>query len=53
MFGGVGADQGNAVMQTLDGGYMVAGATNSFGAGGLDAYLIKTDAGGNLLWTKL
>ncbi|MBK7569466.1 MAG: T9SS type A sorting domain-containing protein [Chitinophagales bacterium] len=52
MFGGVGADQGNAVMQTLDGGYMVAGATNSFGAGGLDAYLIKTDAGGNLLWTK-
>jgi hypothetical protein len=50
-FGGSGYDIGNSVHQTSDGGYIIAGQTYSFGAGG-DVYLIKTDANGNTLFTK-
>lgn len=46
--GGTGNDYGFSVTQTLDGGYVIAGATNSKGAGGYDAYLIKTNASGNV-----
>jgi hypothetical protein len=50
-YGGTGGDVGYSVQQTLDGGYIVAGATGSFGADG-DVYLIKTDAQGDTLWTR-
>jgi len=39
-------------MQTSDGGYMILGYTYSFGAGGMEACLIKTDANGGLAWSK-
>jgi hypothetical protein len=51
-FGGSNYDFANSVRQTTDGGYIITGATNSYGAGGWDVYLIKTDANGIAIWTK-
>ncbi len=51
-YGGTNDDYGWSVQQTSDGGYIVSGWTESFGAGNSDAYLIKTDASGNSQWTK-
>ncbi|MBA3681472.1 MAG: T9SS type A sorting domain-containing protein [Bacteroidetes bacterium] len=51
-FGGFGNDVGRSVIQLPDSGYVIAGFTNSFGAGGYDAYIVKTDKNGNLIWQK-
>jgi hypothetical protein len=51
-YGGVDEDGGRSVQQTVDGGYIVAGYTLSYGAGSYDFYLIKTNSIGDTLWTK-
>ena len=33
-------------------GFVLVGRTNSFGAGGDDAYVLKLDGGGNVIWAK-
>jgi len=45
--GGPKDDWGTSLIQTADGGYAIAGLTQSFGAGGLDVYVVKLDKNGN------
>jgi len=60
-FGGSGTDSAQSVIQTSDGGYMVAGFSRSGNGlvhdhyGNLynnDAWLIKLDGNGNIIWKK-
>jgi len=51
-YGGSGHEWGNSVVQTADSGYVVAGYTESFGSGGWDVYLVKTDVNGDTQWTR-
>ena len=47
-YGQTGIETLNSVQQTLDGGYVMAGYTNSIGAGDFDMLLLKTDAFGEV-----
>jgi hypothetical protein len=51
-FGGAGMDRGFSVQQAPDSGYIIAGSTQSYGAGGVDVWLVRTDANGNMVWDK-
>jgi len=51
-YGGTGDESAQALVQTSDGGYALAGVTGSFGAGESDFWLVKTDANGNEEWNK-
>jgi predicted secreted protein len=51
-FGGPSDDEGMAVVETSDGGFIIAGRTDSYGVGGYDGWLIKADSEGNELWKK-
>ncbi|MCZ2267437.1 MAG: T9SS type A sorting domain-containing protein [Ignavibacteriales bacterium] len=52
VFGGDSTDYGSYVLETPDSGYLLIGTTYSYGAGGSDVWLIKTDKNGNTVWTK-
>ena len=51
-YGGSHLDQARAVEQTSDGGYIVAGWSESFGAGGTDILVLKLDSEGQLEWQR-
>jgi hypothetical protein len=51
-FGGMGGEVAYSVQQTSDGGYILVGVTNSYGAGNEDIWLVKTDRQGYLLWNR-
>lgn len=51
-YGGDNDDVAMSVQATADGGYIMAGWTNSYGIGGTDFYVVKTDGSGEVLWTN-
>jgi hypothetical protein len=51
-YGGTGNDYAMHVVQSGDGGYALLGYTNSSGAGNNDAWIVRTDSNGNVLWNK-
>ena len=52
-FGGSDNDGAWFIQQTIDGGYIVAGYTKSYGSGWYNAYLLKLDGAGNKVWEKV
>ena len=50
-YGGVFNDYGNSVFQTDDGGYVIIGSTESYGAGSSDYWILQTNASGDSLWS--
>ena len=51
-YGGSADDCANSVLATADGGFVFAGSTRSFGAGGEDVWLVRTNAKGDTVWTR-
>jgi hypothetical protein len=52
VFGGTTYECAYDIRQTSDGGYIAAGYTNSFGAGGYDCWLVKVDSTGDRQWSR-
>ncbi|MGB7054715.1 MAG: T9SS type A sorting domain-containing protein [bacterium] len=52
VYGGPENDYGLAVRQTTDNGYIITGSTQCYGSG-RDVWLLKTDADGDTLWTRI
>jgi hypothetical protein len=50
--GGRNADHARSVIQTTDGGYLLAGYSNSFGEGNFDAYFVKYNSQVEVIWTR-
>ena len=52
-YGGADRDVGYSAGPTSDGGFVIVGETESFGAGQEDVFLVKTDANGNTMQAGL
>jgi hypothetical protein len=51
-YGGTGDEYFYSLVVTSDGGYVLAGGTESSGAGGEDFWLVRTDKFGNMQWNR-
>lgn len=51
-YGGISSDEGAFIQQTTDGGYIMVGTTDSFGAGSADFWILKLDNSGRITWQK-
>jgi hypothetical protein len=51
-YGGTDNDHANSLIETIDGGYALAGYTESFGAGSRVSWLVKIDGYGNVEWNQ-
>jgi len=49
---GNGKESAHSLVETSDGGFALAGSTGSFGVGGSDFWLVKTDVNGNIEWNQ-
>ncbi|MGC8894892.1 MAG: hypothetical protein ACP5QG_08625 [candidate division WOR-3 bacterium] len=50
---GANNDEAHDIVQATDGNYIITGYTDSWGAGGNDAFILKFDQNGNLLWMRV
>jgi hypothetical protein len=53
MYGGGNGEEAWSVQPTTGGGYVLAGYTQSYGAGGRDFWIVRTDQSGSVLWSKV
>jgi parallel beta-helix repeat protein len=51
-YGETGTDYASELLQTTDGGFALAGCTDSFGSGDWDMWLVKTDENGVIQWDQ-
>ncbi|MCG3168045.1 MAG: hypothetical protein POELPBGB_03845 [Bacteroidia bacterium] len=51
-YGGAGQENAKRATQTTDGGYVLIGYSDSYGAGEKDIFILKTDASGDSVWSK-
>jgi len=51
-FGGSGSDEGYAIVQSADDGFVIIGYTASYGAGSNDVWLVKRDSNSDKPWDK-
>jgi len=51
-YGGTNTEKGYFIQQTSDGGYIIAGYTNSYTYGGYDFAIYKLNSSGNKVWFK-
>jgi prepilin-type N-terminal cleavage/methylation domain-containing protein len=45
-------ERGHSVSETSDGGYLVLGESNNFGAGGVETIILKYNSSGNIVWKQ-
>ena len=51
-YGGPLTDQASSILPTADGGFIVGGSSESFGAGNVDVWLLKLHGDGTVAWQK-
>lgn len=53
LIGEAGREMPDGVVETADGGFLIGGSTDSFGAEGERAWVVRTDSDGALLWHRV